>query len=128
MPTLGARIWCEHKLVINTDFIWISQGFIEDAIVWARCGYFDLKMNALIVAFNFVNYTQADSACNPQDALPLNDSYYFWDSFDESISNINEDSYDDLAGVRFDYPFSHRRYEIHTFWASNLFQLCKWYL
>ncbi len=51
-----------HHSVKNTgDFIWISQGFLEDDIVWVRCGYFDLKIHASIVAFNIVGYTMTNT-------------------------------------------------------------------
>jgi hypothetical protein len=44
----------------STCFKVISQGFLEDDIVWVRCGYFGLKILASIVAFNIADYTMAN--------------------------------------------------------------------
>jgi len=32
MTNLEAEIQCEHNSVENTDFKWISQGFLEDGM------------------------------------------------------------------------------------------------
>ena len=52
------KIWCnskagveyEHNSFKNTAIKFISQGFLEDDIVWIRCRYFDLKIHASSVA------------------------------------------------------------------------------
>jgi hypothetical protein len=44
------------------DIIWVSQGFLEEDIVWNRCGYFDLKIRASIIAFNIADCTMTNAS------------------------------------------------------------------
>jgi hypothetical protein len=43
----------EHNSVENTDFLCISQGFLQDDTVRSDVGFFDLKNGASIVAIAF---------------------------------------------------------------------------
>ena len=53
LPRSNAGICYKQNSVKNTEFIWISQGFLENDIAWARYRYFDFKIPASFVANTF---------------------------------------------------------------------------